>query len=105
MSLRKNLAEAERDTEEAFESRRELVKLLVEKIVVRHNEEGRPKVEIIYRFGPSEARLREDSADGGRNSEELKMSHGRSGGGDLLRGHPRRSVHDVDVERGAAAER
>ena len=31
-TLRENLAEVERDTEEAFEARRELAKLLVERI-------------------------------------------------------------------------
>ena len=39
------------DTEEAFESRRELTKLLVERIVLSRNDEGRPKVDITYRFG------------------------------------------------------
>jgi hypothetical protein len=52
MSLRKNLSEVERDTEEAYLHRRELVKLLVEKISVDRNEDGRAKVAITYRFGP-----------------------------------------------------
>ena len=37
--------------EEAFEKRRELVKLLVEKIALSHNEDGRTKVDITCRFG------------------------------------------------------
>src|SRR5215210_4206332 len=56
MALGKNLAEVEQDTEEAFENRRELVKLLVEKIVVGRSEDGRAKVDITYRFGPGEDR-------------------------------------------------
>ena len=44
LTLRKNLAEVEADTEEAFESRRELAKLSVQKVTVSHNEEGRPKI-------------------------------------------------------------
>ena len=41
----------EQDTEEAFEKHRELVKLLVEKIALSHNEDGRTKVDITCRFG------------------------------------------------------
>ncbi len=68
MTLRKNLAEVEADTGEAFESRRELAKLLVEKITVSRDEEGRPKVEITYRFGPPKAPLGEDNAHSVQNS-------------------------------------
>jgi len=96
MALRKNLSEVEQDAEEAFETRRELVKLLVERIVLSRNEEGRPKVEITYRFG-SPAGL--ESATGSQNSEEFKKAHGRSGGGDLLRGHPQMSAYEIAVER------
>jgi hypothetical protein len=53
LSLRENLREVEADTPEAFDKRRELVKLLVEGILVSRTEEGRPKVDITYRFGPS----------------------------------------------------
>jgi len=52
MSLRENLEEVEASTEAAFTKRRELVKLLVERIVANRDEEGRPKVDITYRFGP-----------------------------------------------------
>ena len=55
LTLRKNLAEVERDTEDAFEKRRELTKLLVEKITVGRNEDGRARVDLTYRFGPREA--------------------------------------------------
>ena len=52
MTLRENLQEVEADTQEAFDKRRELVRLLVDRIVVSRTEEGRPKVDITYRFGP-----------------------------------------------------
>ena len=96
LTLKKNLKNVEQDTEEAFESRRELAKLLVERIVVGRNEEGRPKVEVTYRFGPPAGG---ESAAGGRNSEEFKKAHGRGGGGGLLRGHPQMGSYDVAVER------
>jgi site-specific DNA recombinase len=52
LTLRERVEEVEGESEEAFSRRRELVKLLVERIDVGRNEEGRPKVEITYRFGP-----------------------------------------------------
>jgi len=36
-------------------------------------------------------------------SDEFKKAHGRGGGGDLLRGHPRMSSYEVAVERGGGA--
>ena len=51
MALRKNLSDVEQDSEEAFKKRRELVKLLVEKITVDRDEDGRIEVHITYRFG------------------------------------------------------
>jgi hypothetical protein len=95
-TLRKNILEVEQETDEAFENRRELVKLLVERIVVRRNEEGQPKIEITYRFGPP---AESESVPGSRNSEEFKRAHGRGGGGDLLRGHPQMSTYEVAMER------
>ena len=74
MTLRKNLEEVEQDSEEAFESRRELVKLLVEKIVVGRSEDSRAKVSITYRFGPGEAQTETvgaGSVDRVNNSPEL----------------------------------
>jgi len=53
MTLKKSLSDVEQDTDEAFEKRRELAKLLVERIVVSRNEaDNRMKVDITYRFGP-----------------------------------------------------
>jgi hypothetical protein len=68
MALRKNLSEVERDTQEAYLHRRELVKLLVEKITADRGEDGRPKVEITYRFGPPEAPLETDILAGVQDS-------------------------------------
>jgi site-specific DNA recombinase len=65
MTLRKNLSEVERDSKEAWESRRELAKLLVEKISISRNGDGRAKVDITYRFGPPDS---VESADGIQHS-------------------------------------
>src|SRR5918997_6196838 len=50
--LRERAAEVEADTPEAFQKRRELVRLLVEGITTDRGEEGHRRVEITYRFGP-----------------------------------------------------
>jgi hypothetical protein len=42
----------ESDTPEAFQKRRELVRLLVEKITTDRDENGHARAEITYRFGP-----------------------------------------------------
>lgn len=106
LALRENLAGVEQDTEEAFEARRELAKLLVERIRMGRGEDGWPRVEITYRFGPPEqARLREgSSADGERDSEDFSRVHGRGGGEGLLRGHPKMSSYEVAVRREAAED-
>jgi hypothetical protein len=52
LTLRERVEEVEGDTEEAFDKRRELVKLLVERINVDRDEDGRTQVQITYRFGP-----------------------------------------------------
>jgi len=52
MTLRERVAEVEADTDEAFQKRRELVRLLVDKITTRRAENGRVEVQITYRFGP-----------------------------------------------------
>jgi seryl-tRNA synthetase len=70
MILRENLQEVEADTQEAFVKRRELVRLLVERIVVSQTEEGRPKVDITYRFGPPAIESAEECVYGERNSEQ-----------------------------------
>jgi heme oxygenase (staphylobilin-producing) len=40
-----------------------------------------------------------DSFDSWVQSDAFKRAHGRSGGGDLLRGHPQMSTYEVAVER------
>jgi hypothetical protein len=64
-TLRERIAEIEADTDEAFQARRQLVKLLVAGITVGRKEGGSPKIEITYRFGP----LSEAAGEG--NTEEM----------------------------------
>jgi hypothetical protein len=52
LALREGVSEVEANTPEAFQKRRELVRLLVERITVDRDENGQPRVEITYRFGP-----------------------------------------------------
>ena len=52
LTLHESLTEVEQDTEEAFEARRELAKLLVERISVGRAQDYRPRVGITYRIGP-----------------------------------------------------
>jgi hypothetical protein len=78
MALRKNLSEVERDTEEAYLHRRELVKLLVEKITADRDEDGRAKVDITYRFGPPEAPLEADSLVGVQDFGRSRRKRGSS---------------------------
>ena len=75
MIPRKNLDEVEGNTQKAFEARRELAKVLVERITIGRNHDGKIKVELTYRFGPPEVRLGEVSADGIQNSVRLGKAH------------------------------
>ena len=68
LALRENLREVEADTREAFDKRRELVKLLVDGILVSRTEEGRPKVDITYRFGSTAEAAAGEGVLGERNS-------------------------------------
>ncbi len=68
LTLRERLAEVEADTDEARRQRRELVELLVEKIIVTENADGGATVMITYRFGPP-------AREQGEPSEEI--SHGQ----------------------------
>lgn len=53
LSLRRRVAEVEKDTPEAFRERKQLVELLVESISVgKREEDGRAEIQITYRFGP-----------------------------------------------------
>jgi len=71
MTLRENLQEVEGDTQEAFDKRRDLVRLLVDRIDVSRTEDGRPKLDITYRFGPPTAKSAGEGVDGVRNSGRL----------------------------------
>ena len=68
LTLRKNLAEVEQDTDEAFRKRRELVKLLIERIGADRDEDGRLRVDITYRFSPPAPSFSSDDLDGVRDS-------------------------------------
>src|SRR5215210_9491915 len=52
LALREGVSEVEGDTPEAFQKRRELVRLLLDRITIDRDENGDPRVEITYRFGP-----------------------------------------------------
>jgi hypothetical protein len=78
MSLRKKLSEVKQDTEEAYLHRRELVKLLVEKITADRDEDGRAKVDITYRFGSPEAPLEVDSLVGVQSSPKHRLANAPS---------------------------
>jgi hypothetical protein len=98
-TLRKNLADVEQDTEEAWASRRELAKLLVQKIAISRTDEGRTKVDTTYRFGPPDVKQGAESVEGVQNSEEFAKAHARGGTQGLLRGHPKMSPYEVAVQR------
>jgi hypothetical protein len=55
LALRERIAEVEGDTPEAFLKRRRLVELLVAGITTGKGAQGRPEVQITYRFGPPNA--------------------------------------------------
>jgi len=66
VTLRKHLSKVEADTEEAYQTRRRLVELLVAGIRVGREGDGSPKIEITYRFGPP-------SVAAGERDEEEEM--------------------------------
>ena len=71
-SLGRRLDEVEEDTPEGFKKRKQLVGLLVEAISLgRSQQEGRPEVQITYRFGPP--------PDSDAEPESLSMPHFKNG--------------------------
>jgi hypothetical protein len=54
LRLRAHVEEVEGDSPEAYQKRRELVKLLVAGITAGKHDDGSPDVRITYRFGPPE---------------------------------------------------
>jgi site-specific DNA recombinase len=74
-TLRERISEIEAETDEAFQARRQLVKLLVAGITVGRREDGSPKIEITYRFGPpSEAAGERDKAEMFVGSTQIALS-------------------------------
>ena len=60
-TLRHHITEVEKDTQEAFRTRRQLVRLLVEGIKIgEKREDGNTEISITYRFDPPDARDSED---------------------------------------------
>jgi hypothetical protein len=51
-TLQERISEVETETEEAFQARRQLVKLLVAGVTIGRREDGEREVRITYRFGP-----------------------------------------------------
>jgi hypothetical protein len=82
--LRARVEEVEGDSPEAYQKRRELVKLLVAGITAGKREDGSPDVRITYRFGPPEPFREEDGfvsgVENGPAQLALKHSSKRSGG-------------------------
>jgi site-specific DNA recombinase len=80
MTLRERIHEVEGDSEEAFRARRQLVRLLVEGIIITDKRKGEeePRVRITYRFDPPE----QDSGDlceVSRNTNEFLEAKARAG--------------------------
>ncbi len=67
LTPRKNLAEVEQDTDDAFRKCRELVKLPVEKLGADRDKDGRVRVDIRYRFSPPGPLSASDGLDGARD--------------------------------------
>jgi hypothetical protein len=64
MSLKERVHEVEGDSEEAFRARRQLLRLLVDGIVIEDKRKGEePRVRITYRFDPPEGASREQDGD------------------------------------------
>jgi site-specific DNA recombinase len=54
LELKERVAEVEKNTSEARRKRRELIRLLVERMTVSRGEDGSTEIHITYRFGPPE---------------------------------------------------
>ncbi len=85
MTLRERIHEVEGDSEEAFRARRQLVRLLVDGIVIEDRRKGEgPRVRITYRFDePSEDAAAAES-DGelcevSRNTQEFLAAKAEAG--------------------------
>ena len=76
MTLRERVAEVEEDAAEAFEKRRQLAKLLVERIAVGRDEDGAIQVRITYRFGPPHSLNEDEFVTGVQNSSRSSALNG-----------------------------
>jgi hypothetical protein len=83
MTLKERIEEVEGDSEEAFRARRQLVRLLVDTIVIEDKRKGEgPRVRITYRFDEPDGAASErggELCEVSRNSDEfLKAKKARS---------------------------
>jgi len=74
VTLATRVEEVEADTEEALAKRRELIRLLAEKITVGRDETGHVRVHITYRFGPPEPTDETDAAVHGVNDASASLA-------------------------------
>jgi hypothetical protein len=85
MSLKERIYEVEGDSEEAFRARRQLVRLLVEGIVIEDKRKGKePKVHITYKSDERDGAAREQEGDlcgVSRNSDEFLEAKERAEAG------------------------
>jgi site-specific DNA recombinase len=80
MSLRERIHEVEGDSEEAFRARRQIVRLLVEGIIIEDKRRGdAPRVRITYRFEEPDASENEPLCEVSRNSNKFLEAKARAG--------------------------
>ena len=79
-TLWKRVKEVEEDTPEAFQKRRQLVRLLVQSISAgKRPEDGRTEIQITYRFGPPpDEGYSDGSAGGEEDSFVVPLQNGRT---------------------------
>jgi hypothetical protein len=79
LSLRERIHEVEGDSEEAFRARRQIVRLLVEGIIIEDRQKGaEPSFRVTYRFDePSERG--EDLCEASRNTSEFLEAKAEAG--------------------------
>jgi hypothetical protein len=84
MSLKERIHEVEGDSEEAFRARRQLVRLLVDGIVIEDKRKGEePRVRITYRFDEPDGTDRERDGELCKvflNSDRIPQGQGRGRG-------------------------
>ena len=90
LRLRARVEEVEGDSPEAYQKRRELVKLLVARITAGKHDDGSPDVRITYRFGPPEPYPEEDVFASGveKAPAQLAIEHSSNCAGETSRTPP-----------------